>query len=149
MCNLSSQKKKKAKAHQQEQIYSRDTCPPKGKSDMQWARFRTTGLNSNRAAQSELHSHNIQHVTTKKSPGTIERGRIARSSQIRCVTVFTSYWQLGTEHLLLHVILPRINLLEPGHLKHAVGCVSREARSHALEGMWSCSQPWSKFEHIH
>lgn len=92
--------------------------------------------------------HSAQ-VMMKKSPSTIERGRIAMSSPVSCITVSTSYWQLGIEHLLLHVILSCINLLEPGHLKHAVGCVSREARSHALEGMLSCFQPWSKFEHIH
>lgn len=90
--------------------------------------------------------HSAQ-VTMKKSPSTIKRGRTARSSQISCITVSTSYWQLGIEHLLLHVILSCINLLEPGHLKHAVGCVSREARSHALEGTPSCFQPWSKCEH--
>lgn len=62
---LSSQKK--TKAHQQDQIHSRDTCPPNGGSDMQWARFRTTGLNSNRAAQYGVHSHNIQHKLWWKS----------------------------------------------------------------------------------
>lgn len=71
------------------------------------------------------------------------------SAQISRIALSTSYRQLGIEHLLLHVILSCIDLLEPGHLKHAVGCVSREARSHTLEGMLTCLQPWSKFKHIH
>lgn len=66
-CMHFEQSKNRTKAPQQDQIFSRDTCPPSEHSDRQWARLRTTGLNSSRAAQFGVHSHNIQHKLWWKS----------------------------------------------------------------------------------
>lgn len=134
-------KKNRPKTHQQDQIYSRDACPPNDSEPVAWT-------------ATEQHSWGYTPTTFSTSYNE----KVSKYHQKRknwqelsnfFLSVSTSYWQLGIEHLLLHVILSCINLLEPGHLKHAVGCVSREARSHALEGTPSCFQPWSKFEHIH